>query len=153
MRRADIVDVTRDVLAAHSLDADQARVELGYTGPDSLVIETPGDAFESLLANLVSNAIRHGRAGGKVEVELLAGGRNGVTLCVRDNGPGIPQGERTRVFERFCRGRNAKAPGSGLGLAIVASAGQQLGASIELVNGIEGQGVEFQVRWRPAIPT
>lgn len=94
-------------------------------------------ALERILANLVANAIAHAPSpGGLIQIEALpvrsgdppVGGRGGwsgkpgVLVAVRDDGPGIPAGSITRVFDRFFRADPARSgPGSGLGLAIVAS--------------------------------
>ncbi|MDP8969626.1 MAG: sensor histidine kinase [Actinomycetota bacterium] len=77
------------------------------------------EGLRVLVDNLLENALRHGRPDGSVQVALsVTDGR--VRLTVDDDGPGIPRDDRGRVFERFTRGRNARAPGSGLGLALVA---------------------------------
>jgi two-component system sensor histidine kinase PrrB len=77
-----------------------------------------------MVDNLVENAARHGRPGGRVRV-TLQGARNGhgPAIEVDDDGPGIPQDERERVFEPFRRidgDADGERPGSGLGLALVA---------------------------------
>jgi len=69
-----------------------------------------------LVENLLENAARHGRAGGRVTVTLSD---DGPTLHVDDDGPGVPPGERERIFEPFVRVDGTSAPGSGLGLALV----------------------------------
>ena len=65
-----------------------------------------------MVTNLLDNALRHG--GGKVRVEL-----GETTLAVLDEGPGIPEAERERVFESYYRVHGSPGAGSGLGLAIV----------------------------------
>jgi two-component system sensor histidine kinase MprB len=77
----------------------------------------PGRAalLERAIANLLDNACKWSPPGAEIEV-VVAGG----TISVRDRGPGIPDAERARVFDRFYRAPGAQAvPGSGLGLAIV----------------------------------
>ena len=76
---------------------------------------------DDILDNLLENAIHYAGHGAEVAVE--AGRRDSVVrLTVADDGPGIPEAERQRVFERFYRGSTGRssAPGTGLGLAIVA---------------------------------
>ena len=73
-----------------------------------------------VLANLLDNAVRHSPAGGTVELRATRD-RAGVTIEVSDEGPGISEEERTKVFERFYRAdsaRSSKDGGAGLGLAI-----------------------------------
>ena len=83
------------------------------------VLATP-DALHRILTNLLENAVRHTPKGGVVEVRARRT-PEGVTIEVLDEGPGIPEAERARVFERFYRSdraRSADDGGSGLGLAI-----------------------------------
>ncbi|WEK42584.1 MAG: HAMP domain-containing sensor histidine kinase [Candidatus Sphingomonas colombiensis] len=75
--------------------------------------------FEAI-SNLIDNAIKFGRAGGRVIVSTTEGAA--WHLDVRDDGPGIPADEREAVLRRFHRGSNsASAPGSGLGLSVVSA--------------------------------
>jgi signal transduction histidine kinase len=74
-----------------------------------------------LLANLVENAIRHTPDGTRIEVSLRREGDR-IIGCVADNGPGVPAGERERIFRRFYRlERSRSSPGSGLGLSMAAA--------------------------------
>ena len=100
-------------------------------------LQVPGDAAELsvLVRNLVDNALRYTPAGGQVQI-TLAQAPGGPLLTVDDSGPGIPDAEHDRVFERFVRGAaatgDAAATGSGLGLAIVGSIAQRHHASVVL---------------------
>jgi len=84
-----------------------------------------------MLANLIENAIKHTPEGTAIEVALT--NHNSVTVAaVADNGPGVPDQYRTRIFRRFYRlERSSGKPGSGLGLALVAAVVELHG--IELV--------------------
>jgi signal transduction histidine kinase len=93
--------------------------------------------------------VRYADPGCTVEVDLRADPAQGVRLLVRDNGPGIALADRKRVFERFQRGNGVSAPGSGLGLSVVAAAAQQLGARIDLTDGLHGRGLGVRLQWRP----
>jgi signal transduction histidine kinase len=76
-------------------------------------------------------------------------------LTVRDTGPGIPEAERARVFDRFYRGAHAESGserGSGLGLAIVKRIAERHGAEIVLGEGLDGAGLGVAVRF-PAAAT
>ena len=132
----------RQVLADHAAALAAARgsqIELlvddapGAAEP-APVITVAGDpaALAVLVRNLVDNALRYTPAGGQVRL-TLSSPPTGPLLTVDDNGPGIPEAERERVFERFVRGAAAAdAAGSGLGLAIVRSIAQRHGASVVL---------------------
>lgn len=79
------------------------------------------NSLQRLLANLFDNAIKFTPSGGKITIALTSEGRYGV-LSVADNGPGIPQQDRERIFDRFYRGDASRSiSGNGLGLALVKS--------------------------------
>jgi two-component system, OmpR family, sensor kinase len=80
---------------------------------------------------LVENAIRHTPPGTKVNVSI-ARRETEATLSVRDEGPGVPQGDQEHLFERFYRADGGKASGSGLGLAIGRELAIRMGGTIEL---------------------
>ncbi len=97
-----------------------------------------------VVRNLVDNAVRHART--EVQVSLDIEGSTAV-LQVRDDGPGIPEPDRERVFERFARldgSRTRAAGGVGLGLAIVREAVDAHGGSVELADAAPG--ARFVVR-------
>jgi two-component system OmpR family sensor kinase len=86
-------------------------------------IEMDAGALRQVLTNLLANACRFSREGGRVEVAMGSAGENRIALEVRDHGEGIPKQLREKVFERFYRidnSRNRETGGSGLGLSIVA---------------------------------
>ena len=105
-----------------------------------------GDAkhLDRLVANLLDNAARHART--KVTVSLVSNGRR-LDLVVEDDGPGIPEAERGRVFERFVRldeARDRRSGGTGLGLAIVAEVASAHGGKA-VVEGSPLGGARFRV--------
>ncbi len=93
-----------------------------------------------LIRNLVDNAIRYTPKNGCIIVELTHYKKQTI-LRVTDNGPGIPQKLRTRVFERFYRVLGTKAQGSGLGLAIVQQIAELHHAHITLGKPEQGTGL------------
>ncbi len=88
------------------------------------------DGLRALLDNLLDNAARHGRDGGRVQLALEPGGDE-LTVIVDDDGPGLDEGERERVFGRFERADGA-GEGSGLGLALVRQQAELHGGSARL---------------------
>jgi two-component system sensor histidine kinase TctE len=88
-------------------------------------------ALRELLANLVDNAIRYGRDGGRIVVRCQPADGE-VVLQVEDDGPGIPAAGRDKVFERFHRLPGAGADGCGLGLPIVQGLARQHGGKVSL---------------------
>jgi two-component system sensor histidine kinase TctE len=95
-----------------------------------------------LAANLIHNAARYGAS--TVIVATLATNTRSI-LEVTDNGPGIPAGERQRVFERFSRLDPQSTEGSGLGLAIVSEIAQRHRATVELADGPDGHGTRVSI--------
>jgi len=104
-----------------------------------------GDAarLSSVVANLVSNALRHTPRGGTVRVAGRRTGENGVQITVSDDGEGIAPELLSRVFDRFVRG--SASPGSGLGLAIVRDVVEAHGGSVA-VESTPGRGTTLSVR-------
>ncbi|MBI3149644.1 MAG: sensor histidine kinase N-terminal domain-containing protein [Betaproteobacteria bacterium] len=111
-------------------------------------VQTVGDALllTVLLRNLLDNAVRYTPKGGWVRV-TVAGSSDGPQLTVADNGPGIPEADRARVFDRFHRGLGSGEEGSGLGLSIVRRIADLHGAEIALDSGEEGRGLRVRLRF------
>jgi two-component system sensor histidine kinase QseC len=103
-----------------------------------LALNGDRDQLLGLATNLLDNARRHG--GGAVRVEL-----QGRTLSVLDQGPGIPDELRERVFESYYRVPGSAGAGSGLGLAIVREIAAQHGARVEIGAGPGGRGTRVSV--------
>jgi signal transduction histidine kinase len=103
-------------------------------------LRVPGDRtlLAQAVANLIENAVRHGRAEGVVRIALDASAP-GAVLRVEDDGPGIPAADRERVFHRFVRLDAARATaGSGLGLALVKAVAELHGGSVTLADARPG---------------
>jgi two-component system phosphate regulon sensor histidine kinase PhoR len=136
---------------------------------DEAAEAAPADAEQlaQVARNLIENALRHGRQGGRVTVCVapaepgaVAGGdrrlpaRPGLLLSVADDGPGIPREHIPRLTERFYRvdkGRSRNAGGTGLGLAIVKHIVNRHRGQL-LIESREGEGSQFRV-WLPAAGT
>src|SRR5438552_1785564 len=129
-------------LAAFQSLADSGGVRLtAEIAGDTPAIDADPVRIRSVLANLLSNAIRHTPAGGSVSVSARSSGGT-VSIEVRDTGEGIPEEVRSRVFERFVKG--AGSPGAGLGLAIAKDIVTAHGGSIDLTSEL-GKGTEVRV--------
>jgi two-component system phosphate regulon sensor histidine kinase PhoR len=122
--------------------------------PGSLVALADNDRMRQVISNLLDNAIKYGRAGGKATVEgrVLPNGR--IEIMVVDDGPGIPNESQERIFERFYRvdkARSREQGGTGLGLAIVKHVVQAHGGDVRLESE-PGSGAAFIVTLPPATP-
>jgi len=142
----DLAALTARLLAAQSGLARERDVALSLQAPDHLRASVDRRAFESVLQNLLDNALRYVPAGSCIEVSLQADARHGLRLAVADDGPGIAAADREQVFERFWRGTGHDLPGTGLGLAIVRQAARRLGGSVQLGEGLGGRGARFELR-------
>ena len=130
-----LADVLAGVLARQrlALDARGIRVE---TQLDSATLRADRSQLETVLDNLLSNAIKFSPDGGRILVKSEPAG-TAVALWVCDQGSGIPQAERGRVFEPFFQGARQPATtvkGSGLGLSIVREALRAAGGGVEVVD-------------------
>jgi signal transduction histidine kinase len=124
-----------DAVAAATLGRDGKKIEVDVD--PALTIRGDGDRLIEMLTNLLGNALRHGPPGAPVEVTADAAA-GGVVIAVTDRGPGIPDGEAERVFDRFYRtdlGRASTDGGSGLGLAIARWVVDLHGGSIRVDGG------------------
>jgi signal transduction histidine kinase len=113
-----------------------------------VTVEGAQDELHRLVLNLIENAVRHTPPGTHVSA-ATALDDGWVTLTVEDNGPGIPDDLRRRVFERFVRGGGDGGRGSGLGLAIVRAVARSHGGSVTLEAPSAGTGTRFVVRLPP----
>ncbi|WCM93213.1 sensor histidine kinase N-terminal domain-containing protein [Acidovorax sp. NCPPB 2350] len=149
-------ELARDAVLRFLPRADAAGVDLGARGLEQpMTVQGQPLLIEGVLGNLIDNALRYGRpAGGgpppRITVEIVRetaeaaeGSGGGVVLAVVDNGPGIPQAQRSDLLQRWAQGREGErlGQGAGLGLAIVARYAELLGARLVLGTGADGQGL------------
>jgi signal transduction histidine kinase len=94
--------------------------------------------LRQVLGNLIENAVKYSPEGGEVRVSAAAG-NGAVRIAVRDEGPGIPRDQQTRIFEKFGRVDvpGASKPGTGLGLFIARSITEAHGGSLDVSSGVE----------------
>jgi len=119
--------------------------DLGFAGPETPVWVS-GDAvlLGELLRNLLENALNYAASNGRITLSVEDGAE--PALQVEDDGPGIPEADRMRVFERFHRVPGSLGSGSGLGLAIVQQIADLHGAHVSLRCPPEG-GAVFRVQF------
>lgn len=122
-------------------------VGLAAEGAPAAGFEVMGqkDQLWILFRNLIHNAVHYNHEGGRVTCRVQSVGDFQVRVSVIDNGPGVPEALKARVFERFFRGAGQTLSGSGLGLSICAQIAALHGGKVELSDGPEGQGSCFSV--------
>jgi len=114
--------------------ADQHEVTLVGCAESVATVRGDKRLLRQLIDNLVTNAIVHNRPGGTATITVESG-NDGATLQVRDDGPGIPKNEVSKLFDRFYRAdksRSREYGGSGLGLAICQSIAHSHGGKISV---------------------
>lgn len=141
----DLVGVVIEVVEAIGHLALRKDIDLAFV-QEGVPRGIKGDsaALAVLLRNLIDNAVRYTQPGGMVEVRIRYAGAH-VVLSVSDNGPGIPESQYARLFERFQRGGDVRTEGSGLGLSIVRQIVELHGASVTLAPGQADVGLLVEV--------
>ena len=123
--------VYRQVLEDLMPLAEAKNIDVGVLSDlDVKVLATDVD-LNTLVKNLVDNAIRYTPDGGRIDLSVEATDSK-VTLQIADTGPGIPELERDRVFDAFYRVLGHDESGSGLGLSIVKTIAARIGAEVQL---------------------
>lgn len=142
----DLLPVLREEIAAlYPLAMEKSQsVEL-FCDESQMPLNTIPQLFSLLVRNLVDNAIKYSPENGRVLVTASRRDKE-LWLQIEDSGPGVPEEQRTRVFERFYRITNSDVPGSGLGLAIVRRALELLGGTITLDRSGELGGLSVTIR-------
>ncbi len=106
------------------------------------------DALTRMVANLLDNAVRYAESTVVLGATLEDGPGGEIVVTVVDDGPGIPEADRDRVFERFTRlddARTRDAGGAGLGLAIVRELVRRHGGTVSLADAHPGLRVELRL--------
>jgi len=123
---------------------------LDVQAPEGTAIQADPLRLHQVLENLLSNALKFSPKGGKVDLVVRITDQ-GQIWEVHDQGPGIPEAEQGRIFERFYRAQAAKAkPGTGLGLAIVKHLCRLMGGEVAVESKL-GEGATFRVILPPQV--
>ncbi len=170
LRTLSLAEAGRLSLDVRTLDAARFAERVGASFSEraaersihlSFVSELPGpsaeagvtadpDRLEQILSNLLSNALQHTPAGGKVTLSV-ARCQAQIAFTVEDTGPGLTSEVLARVFDRYYRASGGVASGSGLGLAISSALVALHGGSVEVENAAGG-GAVFRVLL-PSVPS
>ena len=149
-RAVDICDVSTQVAELFDAAAEDKGTHLDVVCDGPVFIKADRDLLFDALANLVDNAIKHGRDKGRVTIGV---DRNhaSIAVFVSDDGPGIPAHECRNVFKRFYRlEQSRQTPGNGLGLSLVAAVANLHGAQIAMID--NAPGLRIEMRFDGALP-
>ncbi|MBI5105371.1 MAG: HAMP domain-containing histidine kinase [Solirubrobacterales bacterium] len=126
------LDVSQVVVeAAAELGPIAADHELEVDAPAPAMVDGARDELHRLFLNLMENAIKHTPPGTHVRASVRQAGEQ-VTIAVEDDGPGVPENLRDRIFERFVRGEGDRGGSFGLGLSIVRAVAESHGGTVAL---------------------
>jgi signal transduction histidine kinase len=143
-RRVDLAELAAAVVELFDAAAEDRGIALATAADPDVVVTGDRDLLFDAMANLVDNAIKHGRDAGRVTVAVGAGDGAPV-ISVADDGPGIPAHELPHVFKRFYRlERSRRTPGNGLGLSLVAAVARLHGARVEMRDRAPGLDIRLQ---------
>jgi signal transduction histidine kinase len=146
-RTIDLAEIVREVVELFDAAAEEKGGQLETIGDQRVLVTGDRDLLFDAVANLVDNAIKHGRDAGRVTVEVRQSDA-GSAIAVSDEGPGIPSDEIRNVFKRFYRlERSRQNPGNGLGLSLVAAVARLHAAQIETFDNAPGLTIRL---WFPA---
>jgi signal transduction histidine kinase len=146
-----VENLLREQVDVHAASARERKITVNVSiAPDLPPVLANPDQIKSLWTNLISNAIKYNRDGGRVEVSLRVEGKR-LVAAVSDTGIGIPPEAMARLFSEFFRADNAKAVsrlGTGLGLSIVKEIVERAGGQITVESELD-KGTTFRF-WLPA---
>lgn len=145
--RLSLETLVRDRLAIAAPLAVQRGIDIDFHAEPLPERPLHQETVWALVDNLIGNAIKYSPEGGRIAVLLKAATDGSCALSFSDQGPGIAEDLRQRVFERFYRIPGQAQGGSGLGLAIAERAAARNGASIQLDAGPDGHGLLVTVRF------
>lgn len=134
-------DVVREAMRLVLPLAGERNIDLGLVRDDDVSLRADRQSLITMTVNLLDNAVRYTPPGGTVDVSLSSGG-DGASLRITDSGPGIPEEQREKVFERFYRRHGGENPGSGLGLAIVRQIAERHGIGVAMEDNPAGEGLQ-----------
>jgi two-component system, OmpR family, phosphate regulon sensor histidine kinase PhoR len=137
--------VISQALSALEAQVAQRKITVNVATSDGLAVRADPKALDHILVNLIDNGVKYGRPDGTVWVEARSLGDD-VRIEVRDDGPGIADKHRSRVFERFYRAdpsRSREAGGTGLGLSIVKHLVESMGGEV----GVEPNAPQGSIFW------
>jgi len=142
----ELLPLIRNILRNLSEILEKKKIKVEVKIPEGVKLFSDRKLLHAALKNLIDNAVKYNREGGKVEVTFIEHQRE-VEIRICDTGLGIPKSHIPFIFERFYRvekSRSRKMGGTGLGLSIVKLAVEKLGGSVK-VESEEGKGSCFSV--------
>jgi signal transduction histidine kinase len=146
----DLTPLLLDLADLYGAVAEERGQRLVPDIPPQLPAYGDRDMIQQAVANLLDNALKFSPAGGRIGIAGAAGSGHNLRITVSDEGPGIPEADRTRAAERFFRGEQARStPGSGLGLSLVQAVATLHGGTLLLADNGPGLCATLTLNTRP----
>jgi two-component system heavy metal sensor histidine kinase CusS len=144
--RVDLREIGGDLADLYRPSCEDRGIALRLSEPGTdAVVEADAGLLQQALSNLLDNALRHAPAGSEIELGVAADA-TAVRLSVSDAGPGVPEAERERIFDRFVQLDPARSgSGSGLGLAIARMIARAHAGDVTVATSERG-GARFEIR-------
>jgi two-component system, sensor histidine kinase and response regulator len=136
LAEVEVREIAQRLIENFAPQVAERQITLHLDAPSSVPLQADAGEIEMILSNLISNAIKYNRDGGRVEVRLQKQDKQ-VVLSVADTGIGMTDDEAAQLFGEFVRIRNEKTLnilGSGLGLSIVKKLAQLYGGDAKVTS-------------------
>ena len=138
-RDVDPAQIAAEIYELYEPAAEAKGIKLSIAAPSGYSVYGDPHLLSQALANLIDNAIKFTGRGGRIELRLHTNASGQLEMAVADDGPGIPDHEKTRVVEKFQRGKGQESkPGSGLGLSLVDAIARLHGGTFSLADNHPG---------------
>lgn len=144
-KELDLLELVRTLVCEQAPLAARKGIDLGITRAEPASVIGDVEALRVMLENVLDNALRYTPERGRIDVSLHATANQAI-VEISDTGPGIPEAERARVFDRFYRREGSGVSGSGLGLAIVKNIADRHDAEVRLASSPDGHGLRVVIR-------
>ncbi len=144
LKRQPLAPIINDAVELYEYIAEEKDITISADISEKLVLFLDKNRFTQVAANLIDNAIKYGKRGGRVDITAREE-ENDVVISFSDNGIGIPSEDLPRIFDRLYRGDKSRSQkGLGLGLCMVKAVVEAHGGTIE-AESVEGKGTIIRI--------
>jgi signal transduction histidine kinase len=143
-RRSGFIEIDAATIAGEAVEfyqpvSELQEVALSFASSGPLALAGDSLLLAQAIGNLIDNALKYAQENGAISVEASRRPDGAIEITVSDDGPGIPDEEKSKVFERFYRGDASRGtPGAGLGLSLVAAVAKLHGGALKLTDNHPG---------------
>ncbi|HPE33142.1 MAG TPA: HAMP domain-containing sensor histidine kinase, partial [Parvularculaceae bacterium] len=139
MEPVDLTAIVHELAELYEPAAQDAGFSLRIDASPAPPVRGSRALISQAIANLLDNALKYAAGGTIIEIKVAKAAKNTVALTVADDGPGVPESDRGRIFNRFVRLETSRTTtGSGLGLSLVSAIARAHGASLTIGDGVAG---------------